>query len=232
MSTPPFSVAFHHATPHGVISAVHLPTEPIEISDEIFNNLPPQEREHAQTLKGFRQMQFIGGRIALRHSIAQLGMRVGSMLPNHRGAPQLPEHLIGSISHKDTLAVGMAARATGGTLGVDLESYEPERNRIARKVLTEGERVAVDALPDAQRWFGLLIRFSLKESLYKALDPVLERYIGFDEAEVHPDLEGKASIRLLFDSDKNSFEIDARYDWVHQHLLTSVRIRETRGATA
>ena len=88
------------------------------------------------------------------------------------------------------------------------------------------------ALPDAQRWFGLLIRFSLKESLYKALDPVLERYIGFDEAEVHPDMEGKASIRLLFDSDRNSFEVDARYDWVHEHLLTSVRVRDTRGATA
>ena len=42
-----------------------------------------------------------------------------------------------------------------------------------------------------------MLRFSIKEAVYKALNPVLQRYISFLEVEVEPNLDGSADIKFL-----------------------------------
>lgn len=231
----PFSVAFAHATPHGVVTAVNIPDAPDPVPDGVLATLPPNEAEFARSLRGYRQVQFVGGRIALRESCAALGIRPGAILADDRGAPLLPGGLAGSVSHKATLAVGMAARPGRGTLGVDLEDYGPSRLGIASRVLTADELQAIAALPDQRRWIAVLQRFSIKEAIYKALDPYVKRYVGFHEAVVTPDLHGAASIELrlapppgaggVVRAAEGPFEVDARYEWLWGRLLTSVRIR-------
>jgi phosphopantetheine--protein transferase-like protein len=121
----------------------------------------------------------------------------------------------------------MVARSADGTLGVDLEDYLPERSSIAARVLTEAERTTVAQLPAAQRWIGILVRFSIKEAIYKALDPYVQRYVGFEEAEVHPDLQGLAAVELRLQEREGPYRVDARYCWLRGKILTSVRIRPT-----
>lgn len=220
-----FSVAFHHATPHGVVSAIHIPDAPDPVPDGVLTRLPEAEAELARTLRGYRQVQFVGGRLALRLACEQLGVRPPPLLSDDRGAPRLPPGVAGSISHKGGLALAMAARATQGTLGVDLEDYGPPRPQIAPRVLTPDELAAVDALPPDRRWFGILLRFSVKESIYKALDPYVRRYVGFHEARVTPDLHGRAAIELLLANGEGPFEVDGRYEWLRGRVMTSVRIR-------
>jgi phosphopantetheine--protein transferase-like protein len=134
---------------------------------------------------------------------------------------------VGSISHKRNMAVGMVARDGLGTLGVDLEDYAPARLRIIEHVLTEAECAELAPLPEDRRWIALLMRFSIKESIYKALDPYVGRYVGFHEAEVRPDLHGDAEVTLNLKNDEGPFEVRARYEWLWGRLLTSVRIRPT-----
>jgi enterobactin synthetase component D len=189
--------------------------------------LLPEEVAIAETLKGFRVGEFVGGRIALRAACGQLGTRASVLGRNDRGAPTLPEGYVGSVSHKGTLAIGMVARAAGGTLGVDLEEYLPERPAVASKVLTESEQAAVAALDPNVRWMGILLRFSIKESIYKALDPYVHRYVGFQEAEVHPDLQGTAEVELRLKNGEGPLQVDARYQWIRGRLLTSARILPT-----
>lgn len=43
----------------------------------------------------------------------------------------------------------------------------------------------------------ILLRFSFKESVYKAIFPFVRRYVSFQEAEVQPLADGTARIRLL-----------------------------------
>jgi 4'-phosphopantetheinyl transferase EntD len=221
----PFTLSFHHATPHGVVSAVNIPDSPEPVPETVLATLPPAEREHALGLRGYRQVQFVGGRIALRQACEQLGARPPSLLPDDRGAPKIPPGLVGSVSHKTTLAVGMVARAAAGTLGVDLEDYGPPRPNIASRILTPPELEEIAGLPEDRRWISIVLRFSIKEAIYKALDPYVRRYVGFHEARVHPDLEGRAAVSLDLERGEGPFEVDARYEWLRGRILTSVRIR-------
>jgi enterobactin synthetase component D len=221
----PFDVAFHHATPHGVLTAVHLPDSQAPVPDEVLALLPPDEAAHARTLQGFRQPAFVGGRIALRRAAEQLGWKVGPILPDDRGAPVLPKGLAGSVSHKRTLAIGMASTTLMGTLGVDLEEYGPARLGIASHVLTAREIEAIGALPEDRRWIALVVRFSVKESIYKAVDPYVRRYVAFHEAEVDLDLQGGAAVTLTLAQGEGPFRIDARYGWLAGRIVTSARIR-------
>ncbi|TNE85391.1 MAG: 4'-phosphopantetheinyl transferase superfamily protein [Deltaproteobacteria bacterium] len=219
---------YHHATPHGVLTAVALPPEPKPVPTSILDQLAEEEAAHAADLRGFRQVQFVGGRLALRHAAAQLGMRLPAAMPDDRGAPVMPPRIVGSVSHKHSIAVGMVARSNGRTLGVDIEEYEPARMGIAPKILRPEELATIEAMPEENRWLALLLRFSIKESIYKALDPYVRRYVGFHEAFVEPDLEGGARVELHLANGETGFEVDARYAWLEGRVLTSVRIGRTQ----
>lgn len=221
----PYEIAFHHATPHGVLAGVHIPDSPEPVPESVLSKLPSEEAELARTLRAYRQVAFVGGRLALRRACAQLSADPPPILPDERGAPTLPEHLTGSISHKRTLAIGMVGQAHNGTLGVDLEEYEPARPRIASSVLTEPELAQIEEMPEERRWISLLTRFSIKESIYKAVDPYVRRYVGFHEAQVEPELGGSAQVTLNLEHGEGPFHVDARYEWLRGKLLTSVRIR-------
>ena len=221
-----FTIAYHHASVNGVLSAVHIPDSPEPVPEAVLEQLPSAEAELALSLKGYRQTQFVGGRLALRAASAQLGVSPPPLLQTPRGAPVMPRGLVGSVSHKSRLAIAMVSRDDQRTLGVDLEDYAPERLNIAPRVLTEGELDEVRKLQQDRQWIAVLIRFSIKEATYKALDPIVQRYVGFHEAIVTPDLSGGAQVRLALANQEGPFEVDAHYEWLHGQLFTSVRIRQ------
>lgn len=206
-------------------TAVHIPDSPDPVPDTVLHRLHPEEANHAKTLRGYRQVQYVGGRIALRRACEQLGVRPPPLLSDDRGAPILPKGVAGSISHKKTLAIAMVANANDGTLGVDLEEYEPMRLSISSHVLTPSEELTIAELPDERRWIAIVLRFSIKESIYKALDPYVHRYVGFHEAQVEPDLNGGAKVKLNLVNGEGPFTVDAKYKWIAGRLLTSVRIK-------
>jgi enterobactin synthetase component D len=212
------------ATPHGVAVAVSIPDRPDAVPASVLATLADAEARHAVTLGGYRQVQFVGGRIALREARRQLGAPLGPVLPDARGTPVLPAGFVGSVSHKRDLAIAMVALDDGRTLGVDLEDHGPARPTIAPRVLRPVELEAVDGLPPSRAWIQTVLRFSIKESIYKAIDPWVRRFVGFDEAEVHPDLAGRAEVKMHLAHGEGPFDIEARYAWWRGRLLTSVRI--------
>lgn len=222
-----YQIAYHHATSHGLLTAVHIPDSREPVPDAVMTRLLPEEQELARELGGYRQVQFVGGRLAMHQAMTQLRIPEGPVMPDERGAPVLPKGFAGSISHKRTVAVAMAARSTKGTLGVDIEDYGPPRLSIAPRVLTESELQAVSPLPDDRRWMEILLRFSLKESIYKALDPYVKRYVGFHEVEVWPDVTGRATAKFKLADGEGPFDAECRFEWIHRRLLTSVRIVRT-----
>jgi len=208
-----------------VLAAFHIPDSPEPVPDEVLQRLPAPEAAHARTLKGYRQGQYVGGRLALHRACEQLGEQPPQILSTERGAPDLGPRLVGSVSHKRTLAIGMVARPISGSLGVDLEEYAPERPSIEEHILRPEERDDLSGLPADRKWIALVLRFSIKESIYKALDPHVHRYVGFHEARVRPDLQGGADVDLFLKNGEGPFEVDARYAWLSGRLVTSVRIR-------
>lgn len=222
----PFSTAFTQAVQFGLLTAVHLPDDPSPVPEQVLARLPEAEIEHARTLKGYRQVSFVGGRLALHETLGQLRMPNDAILCDDHGCPIMPEGMAGSISHKRTLAIALVARSRHGQLGVDLEDLNPERMGVASKVLRPEELAELQALPPERQWTSLLLRFSFKEAVYKVLNPHLRRYIDFQEARVHLDLDLTASVDLhLKDQEEGPFSLDGRYQWMDGRVLTMVRIR-------
>jgi len=117
--------------------------------------------------------------------------------------------VIGSISHKRNIGVALVdvhpktttdatskdKKPTKG-IGVDIEQTFTKRPNIEKRILTTNERQNLGQIPYISRNEEVLLRFSLKESLYKAMHPLITQYVGFQEAEVTPHPNGTASFVL------------------------------------
>jgi 4'-phosphopantetheinyl transferase EntD len=179
-------IAFQLDLPHGRCVG-------IEIRPDHLAAIHPDESAHAATLGPARQPSFHAGRRALRLALADLGVVAGAILPDARGAPVVPAGALGSISHKRTCAVGLAARRSAITdateapiedLGVDLEEVRPLRANIAPRVLTPAERDALALVAPEQRDRFVLERFSLKEAFFKAVNRVVGPRISFQAVTI------------------------------------------------
>lgn len=146
-----------------------------------------------------RLNKFIGGRIALRRALKTVGRGlVPSILKDDLGAPLLPDGVIGSISHKDNIAVGVAAVDCLGRIGVDIErTHNKSSLLLSRRLLTQREQIALGSLPGISPEEEVLLRFSFKESVFKAIHPFLRRPVSFTEVEVDPRSDGTAAINFI-----------------------------------
>lgn len=226
MSAPyqPYPLLDH---PHGALRAVALDEGPPP--PEALARLAPEERAFAAGLGPVRQATWVAGRLALAAALAEVGAPRAALLATARGAPAVPAGFVGSVSHKRQLAVALAAPDEGAGLGVDVEVAVAGRIDIARKVLTDAELRAVDALAAQDRWRGVVGRFSIKEAIYKAVDPFVRRYVGFKEAEVDlgPAGEGVRVVaaRLALDRGEGPFAVEATWAEVAGYVVSSARVR-------
>jgi 4'-phosphopantetheinyl transferase EntD len=88
-------------------------------------------------------------------------------------------------------------------VGVDLEHrptrHDLSRPSIAHRILTAHELDALSALahdPLAQR-DRVILSFAIKEAVYKAIDPTVQRYVRFTEVALHFTDEGTVAVTLL-----------------------------------
>lgn len=181
---------------------------------------------------------FMGGRIAMRRALSTLYLHMevyqlsgfltfadpvqappipGPILANEHGAPVLPKGFTGSISHKENLAAAVALNmhsmfGRSGHIGIDIEKITNKAAlNLAKRVLTDDERASLDGLNGL---FSIeeeiMLRFSFKESIYKALHPQLQRYIEFHEAEVYPKPGGKVELKFKI---KTGEQFDYHAEW-------------------
>lgn len=132
-----------------------------------------------------RQRTWLGGRAALRVALTAHGSDwTGPILATPRGGPSVSASVRASLSHKNSAVAALVSDPVDGDhLGIDLEETQPLRIDIARKVLTAEE---LECLPADHEARDVLVRavFSIKEAIYKALDPFVGRYIGFHEVAI------------------------------------------------
>jgi enterobactin synthetase component D len=211
-----FERLFVRDLPFGTCVGISLPAIDREGGGDPFD-LPPglhaDEVGFARGLAPVRRAGWVGGRLALRAALAAIGVDAAApILATRRGAPALPPGAVGSVSHKSDLAVALAAR-TGGvpaaTLGIDVEVVRPLRQDIARHVLTPDERAALPPAGPA-RDAAVLLLFSAKEAIYKALDPWVQRFVSFQEATIvrTPPPQAGLVVRLALSRDEGPFAVE------------------------
>lgn len=224
----PFRTAFVVALPHGIAAGVHLPGNGDPVAEDVLVRLHPEEATFARGLGGFRQPEFVGGRLAFAELLSELGADEAAVLSNLHGAPTLPSGVVGSITHKRDLVIAMVARGTPGlgpALGIDLEETDRVRPGVAERVLRPEELAAVESLAEDRRWTDTVVRFAVKEAVYKALHPFLQRYIGFGEVAVWPNPDGIDRVEARLQPGEGPFRFDARHYWVDTRVFATVRVR-------
>ncbi len=150
-----------------------------------------------------RQAEYLAGRLCAREGIRRVSGRASVPVVGADRAPQWPAGMVGSISHGSGWAGSLvAANHNWRGLGLDVEQLLPSARaeRLAAEILTPDELQQLQELTPEQRARRVSLSFSLKESLFKALYPLVLRRFYFHDAELlvcHDD--GRARLRLLID---------------------------------
>jgi enterobactin synthetase component D len=226
-------VLFDLVLEHGRCVGVRIP-EDLAVADALgAAALVEAEYAFAAALPPLRRRTWIGGRVAMRVALARVSLEAPAVLPDARGAPMFPEGVAGSISHKGHVAVALVSSEAplapaGGNaparVGVDVEVDVPSRIDVSSHVLAADEAIEVAMLDPEARAREVLLRFSAKEAIYKALDPFVRRYVAFHELSVSPDPEGGARVTSRLPTVDGCFSFEARWRRFDGIILTSARV--------
>ncbi len=197
------------ATPHGRAAIVVIEDHEL---DAALAALPDAEREAAERLSGARRRELVAGRTAMHALVGG----AHPVLSNARGAPIVPAGYSGSISHKLARAAALLADAAAGHVGIDLERMAPTKIDIAKRILTRNEKVVAGA--------ELLRVFAIKEAIYKAIDPIVQRYVGFQEVELIVRDDGSVDVSVV-DATRLPVAIEAWWTEADQHWLATARAK-------
>ena len=181
-----------------------------------------------------RQAEFLAARLCAREALRkQTGH---ASLPTQQAQsriPLWPQHSCGSMTHSHHMCaaiVGDLKHWQG--FGLDLEKPIPiERaQRLASTILTAEEYAAYSHLDPEQQAKRLTLAFSLKESLFKALNSLTGTYFGFHDAQVL-DLQGTETghARLRLEKDLSASwpagsELEGQFAQLHGSALTLVSV--------
>ncbi|CAM9449500.1 unnamed protein product, partial [Hapterophycus canaliculatus] len=194
VSARQLSTAMDKVLPFGRCVGVALPSA---LTDDVMRaaeeELLPEEIAYCLGLPTTLQLGFLGGRLAIRRALngmkgaASAAAASLAILHNQHGAPVLPEGVSASISHKRHMAVALVQLGCEGHIGVDIELPATKRRLdLRRRVLTRRECDSLGGVAGMTEQEEVLLRFSVKEAVYKAAHPYLHRPLGFKDVEVHP----------------------------------------------
>ena len=131
-----------------------------------------------------RRADYLAGRALLIRAFEALGLPPQPVGTGPDRAPIWPTGVTGSLSHSRTTCACIVSTQTHLRIGIDVERALSTKSEAAvRKVaLTPPERALVAAHPEAADLPTQI--FCAKETLFKALYPVVQEVFGFDCAEI------------------------------------------------
>ena len=220
--------------PEVLPASVWLSTDfiPAQLEDDDFARSAIDMPASIQRSVAKRQAEFLAGRLCARAALLQLDGTCTTPGMGEDRAPVWPAHITGAITHSNGRAGALVAlKSEWQGLGIDLEKLlTTERaQRLAKEILTPDELRAMAA--GAAQDIALLVTltFSVKESLFKALYPLVQKRFYFEHAEVLSwTPEGHVRLRLLTDLSPEwqyGRELDAQFGLFEGQLLTVVAIR-------
>jgi enterobactin synthetase component D len=179
-----------------------------------------------------RQAEFLAGRLCAREAMLGLDGRSHVPVIGEDRAPVWPDDITGSITHSTGWAAAIVARKGHWRgLGLDVEQLmSTERAvRLAGEILTPAEMQRLNAGPEHETAKVVTLTFSLKESLFKALYPIVLKRFYFEDAELLEwSDDGNARLRLKMDLSAHwhaGKELDAQFSVQDGQLLSLVAIK-------
>lgn len=193
--------------------------------------LSPQEQALTSSMGSSRLAGFSAGRLAAKEALLQLGYVDTPVLIGEQRRPIWPVSVRGSISHcKDQCLVVVAESKHCGNLGIDVEQLKPLQAGVRKMIMTPAEREHLAALPAALQGNLPLecVFFSLKESIFKCLNPLTQKWIEFQQANITLlDRPGSVCIELdpsVHTGQTAKGKLVGRYLCTESHVFSAVSL--------
>lgn len=163
-----------------------------------------------------REEEFLAGRYCALMALKKYGLDTNYLETSADDIPVFPKGFSGSISHTKEFAISFVSDYYQ-LLGVDLEIIMTQKRaiKLAPAFLSSDEM----ALISENFNFYSTIIFSCKESIYKALFPLVGEYFGFKRAQCIKIKTDSVSFSLSFDKHKH---LDGNYQCQYQVLDNKV----------
>ncbi|HEY0288206.1 MAG TPA: 4'-phosphopantetheinyl transferase superfamily protein [Pseudomonas sp.] len=205
--------------------------DPQQLADGDFQRCLIEPPANIQRSVAKRKTEFLAGRLCAREAMRRLDGRMHVPLIGEDRAPIWPDDLCGSITHSTGWAAAIVARRQHWHgLGMDMENLLTHERaaRLAGEILTTDELARMASGPEHEVAQLVTLTFSLKESLFKALYPIVLKRFYFHDAElVEWSQNGRAQLRLKIDLSAewhNGKELDAQFSVQHEQVLSLVAI--------
>lgn len=168
-----------------------------------------------------RKESFYLGRLAAHRALIQAGFSAYWVISSGlKGEPIWPKGLLGSISHTEELALAVVtANKNILALGIDLELQKRKIPLKLKERICSKSEIAWCELE--QENLRTLIIFSAKESIYKALYPLCNKFFGFKAVELSPLGGEQFQAKLLVDLSPNLLR---NYEFKVKYLIDSTYI--------
>jgi enterobactin synthetase component D len=177
-----------------------------------------------------RRAEFYSGRRCAVKAMVAAGYPRLPVLRHRNRSPDWPLSVVGSITHGVSQAVAIVGRGGSGVvgLGIDIEDISRKlKTDISRYVLTHWE---------IERWINndwrgmdnLKVIFSIKESVYKCLNPIDGIRLGFHDAEVTEISSSSFRVKLIknpFRRRVNTpFEMEGRLSLSRKWIFSALQV--------
>ncbi|PHS16297.1 MAG: hypothetical protein COA78_04135 [Blastopirellula sp.] len=167
----------------------------------ICESLFPDEARSIQNSVARRKKEFAVGRSCARSALSNLNFPPCAIPVGESHEPIWPKKITGSISHDGDYCVAVAAFVHDIRLiGIDLAKSEPLDKNLIELICTPEDISNVNKYGEhnyiADPYKAI---FSVKESIFKSLFPVVGCYFDFGDVSVKLKLDGTALIELKND---------------------------------
>lgn len=181
-----------------------------------------------------RQAEFLAARLCARQALyLHTGRALLPRQQEHSRIPLWPAQSCGSMSHSHNICAAIVGSTQQWqSLGLDIEKplSAQRAKRVAKAVLTPEESRVYQSLASSQQASYVTQVFSLKESLFKALNPLTGSYFGFQDAQVLDITgtdSGHARLRIARDLSAQwpaGSELSGQFTQLHGSTLTLVGV--------
>ncbi|MCG7562694.1 4'-phosphopantetheinyl transferase superfamily protein [Pseudoalteromonas sp. McH1-42] len=180
-----------------------------------------------------RKAEYLAGRHCASQALKALGRPHTIVASADSRAPIWPEGIQGTITHTQELAMAMVSDdplVLG--LGIDLERKmsDKQEQELQKQILAKEEQTAFEQLSQVQA-SPLTLIFSAKESIFKALYPVVQRFFGFEAACLNDFSHNQLHLTLtetLHETLPQGTQISVYYQLNDELVLTECCLRAGR----
>jgi enterobactin synthetase component D len=167
-----------------------------------------------------RKNEFILSRVCAHLSIYELTNELQyDFFKNEDRSPRWPLHLVGSLSHNQLgLATAISFKKDLLGVGIDLETRKRVNSKIASHIMTPYDLKSYASWAEADL-YSLI--FSAKESLFKAIYPLVNKFFGFEYAAVTSIDINKSTFNIkLIKEIESQYKIAVPSDYLGHFVFT------------